>query len=69
MKVTFIRGTGLGGVNNDAFPGDVRDLPEAQAKQLIAAGRAVAGGEIKKQSSKKPEQSPARADDGNNGDA
>ena len=42
MKVTFTRGTALGGVGNDACPGDVRDLPDAQAAQLIANGRAVA---------------------------
>lgn len=48
MKITFTRGTCLGGVGNDAYPGDVRDLPDGQAKQLIAAGRAVAGGELKK---------------------
>lgn len=70
MKITFTRGTCLGGVDNDAYPGDVRDLPDAQAKQLIAAGRAVAGGKLKDPAAKKQEPQPApRADDGNNGDA
>jgi hypothetical protein len=35
------RGTCLGGVDNDAHPGEVRNLPDAQALALIAAGRAV----------------------------
>jgi hypothetical protein len=43
MKVTFLRGTALGGIGNDAYPGDVRDLPDARALSLIAQGRAVAG--------------------------
>lgn len=42
MRVRFLRGTALGGVGNDAHPGDERDLPDAQARLLIAAGRAVA---------------------------
>ena len=41
MRVRFIRGTSLGGVNNDAHPGDVRDLPDNQAAAFVAAGRAV----------------------------
>lgn len=41
-RVRFLRGTALGGVGNDAFPGDLRDLPDWQAAQLIAARRAVA---------------------------
>jgi hypothetical protein len=40
MKITFTRGTALGGIGNDAYPGDVRDLPDAQAQSLIVAGRA-----------------------------
>lgn len=40
MRVQFLRGTALGGVGNDAHPGDERDLPEWQARQYIAAGRA-----------------------------
>jgi hypothetical protein len=43
MKITFTRGTALGGIGNDAYPGDVRDLPDAKAQSLIAQGRAVAG--------------------------
>ena len=42
MRVRFLRGTGLGGIGNDAYPGDERDLPNTQAAQLIAGGRAVA---------------------------
>jgi len=40
MRVQFLRGTALGGIGNDAYPGDVRDLPEWQARQYIATGRA-----------------------------
>lgn len=78
MKITFTRGTALGGVGNDAHPGDVRDLPDSQAKQLIAQGRAVAGGEFKKQTSRQAARpaagsaaSSAQAgdDDENNGGA
>lgn len=42
MRVRFLRGTALGGVGNDAHPGDERNLPEPQAQAFIAAGRAVA---------------------------
>lgn len=42
MRVRFLRGTALGGIGNDAAPGDERDLPDAQATVLIAIGRAVA---------------------------
>ena len=42
MRVRFLRGTGLGGIGNDALPGDERDLPDTQAAQLVANGRAVA---------------------------
>jgi hypothetical protein len=41
-RVRFLRGTALGGVGNDAHPGDERDLPEARAVHYIAMGRAVA---------------------------
>jgi hypothetical protein len=41
MRVRFLRGTALGGVGNDAQPGEVRDLPAAQAATLVSAGRAV----------------------------
>jgi hypothetical protein len=40
VRVRFLRGTALGGVGNDAAPGDVRELPTAAAELLIAAGRA-----------------------------
>lgn len=55
MKITFIRGTALGGVGNDAHPGDVRDIPDVQANDLIRRGRAVAG------ESAKDDRKPARA--------
>lgn len=38
-RVRFIRGTALGGIGNDAAPGDERDLPAAQAASLVALGR------------------------------
>lgn len=41
-NVRFLRGTALGGVGNDAAPGDVRDLPDAVASAFVAAGRAIA---------------------------
>lgn len=41
MLVKFTRGTALGGVGNDAHPGDVRELPEAQAMRFVADGRAI----------------------------
>lgn len=41
MRVRFLRGTALGGVGNDAHPGDERELTAPQAQALIAAGRAV----------------------------
>lgn len=69
MKITFTRGTSLGGVGNDAHPGDVRDLPDGQAKQLIAQGRAVPGGEPKKSTAKKPAQQPVPTDSEPTGDA
>ena len=40
MRVRFLRGTALGGI--DAAPGDEIDLPDTQAAQLVALGRAVA---------------------------
>lgn len=42
MRVRILRGTALGGVGNDAYPGEVRDIPAAQAAALVAAGRAEA---------------------------
>ena len=41
MRVKFIRGTALGGIGNDAVPGDVRDLPDQQARAYLISGRAV----------------------------
>lgn len=41
MRVRFLRGTALGGVGNDAYPGDELDLPGALAASLVAAGRAI----------------------------
>ena len=54
MKITFTRGTALGGIGNDAYPGDVRDLPDIRAQGLIAQGRAVAGDISPKKPSAKP---------------
>lgn len=54
MKITFTRGTALGGIGNDAYPGDVRDLPDAKAQSLIAQGRAVAGDTSPKKQTAKP---------------
>lgn len=42
MRVRFLRGTALGGIGNDAAPGDEIDLPDTKAAQLVALGRAVA---------------------------
>lgn len=42
MRLLFLRGTALGGLGNDAAPGEQRDIPEPQAQALIARGRAVA---------------------------
>ena len=41
MWVQFIRGTALGGIGNDAGPGDVRELPDPQARAYLLAGRAI----------------------------
>ncbi|MBP7582297.1 MAG: hypothetical protein KA757_14935 [Vogesella sp.] len=41
MWVQFIRGTALGGIGNDAAPGDVRELPDPQARAYLLAARAV----------------------------
>lgn len=41
VRVRFLRGTALGGVGNDAFPGDELELPVAQASAFVSAGRAV----------------------------
>jgi len=60
MKITFTRGTALGGIGNDAHPGDVRDLPDARALSLVAQGRAVAGDTSPKKLSAKPAARPAR---------
>jgi hypothetical protein len=54
MKITFTRGTALGGIGNDCYPGDVRDLPDAKAQSLIVQGRAVAGDLTPKKPSAKP---------------
>jgi hypothetical protein len=61
MKITFTRGTALGGIGNDCYPGDVRDLPDAQAQSLIAQGRAVAGDSSPKKPSAKPAAKAAPA--------
>jgi hypothetical protein len=41
IRVRFLRGTALGGIGNDAYPGDERDLSDTQAAHYIASGRAV----------------------------
>jgi len=41
MRIRFTRGTALGGVGNDAQPGDERDLPDLRAIPLVNQGRAV----------------------------
>ena len=41
IRVRFVRGTALGGIGNDAYPGDERDLPDPEAMRLVTAGRAV----------------------------
>jgi len=41
VRVMFLRGTALGGVGNDAYPGDIRELPDVQASLYVATGRAV----------------------------
>jgi hypothetical protein len=40
IEVEILRGTSLGGIGNDVYPGDRVSLPEPQAQALIAAGRA-----------------------------
>lgn len=40
VSVRFLRGTCLGG-GVDAYPGDVVDIPCAQARLFVAQGRAV----------------------------
>ena len=41
MLLRFTRGTALGGIGNDALPGELREVPEPQARSLIAKGRAA----------------------------
>ena len=41
MLVQFLRGTALGGIGNDAAPGDVIELPDPQARAYLLAGRAI----------------------------
>lgn len=40
-RVRFLRGTALGGIGNDAAPGQIVTLPDDQAGAFIRAGRAV----------------------------
>jgi len=59
MLIKFIRGTALGGIGNDAAPGDVRDLPDQQARMLCNTGRAVpeaAAAEAPADAGKQPKQ-------------
>ncbi len=51
QRVVITRGTCLGGVGNDAYPGQLLELPAAQAAALVAAGRAAPA----------PAQAPAAA--------
>jgi hypothetical protein len=41
IRVRILRGTALGGIGNDATPGETREFTDANALALIAAGRAV----------------------------
>lgn len=41
MLVQFLRGTALGGIGNDAVPGDVIELPDPQARAYLLAGRVI----------------------------
>lgn len=41
MLVKFLRGTALGGIGNDAAPGDVMELPDPQARAYLLAGRVI----------------------------
>jgi hypothetical protein len=59
MRVRFLRGTALGGVGNDACPGEVRDLPNGQAASLVALGRAVAEPEAPPDPAPAPAATPA----------
>ena len=45
MRIKFLRGTALGGIGNDAAPGDERELPDHQALAFIAQGRAIRFGD------------------------
>jgi hypothetical protein len=42
MKVRALRGFCLGGTGNDANPGDILDLPDTQAKELMQRGKVEA---------------------------
>lgn len=57
MRVQFIRGTALGGIGNDVIPGDVRDLPDQQARAYLIAGRAV---QVPAEAAAPPATDPAR---------
>ncbi len=57
MRVKFIRGTALGGIGNDAVPGDVRDLPDQPARAYLIAGRAV---QVPAEAAAPPATDPAR---------
>lgn len=39
MKVRALRGFCLGGIGNDAQPGDLLDLPDTQARELMQRGK------------------------------
>ncbi len=39
MKVRALRGFCLGGTGNDANPGDILDLSDTQAKELMQLGK------------------------------
>lgn len=44
MTVTIVGHYGVATSAGDQYPGDVVTLPDAEAKRLIARGRAVEGG-------------------------
>lgn len=61
LRVTFLRGTALGGVGNDANPGDVKEIPAPQARAYILCGRArlVPAAEKSEEQARKPKAKKA----------
>ncbi|MBZ0106140.1 MAG: hypothetical protein K8H84_10970 [Sulfuricella denitrificans] len=65
MKVKAIRGFCLGGIGNDAHPGDLLDLPDHTAAMLIQRGKVVAVVALTEQD---PEPKPAKRKGAKNAD-